>query len=714
MRALVPACVTWLTLSAAAAAGTPAEEAATVPYPFAASDYCATEHPDAFFERFQAGVGRGDIPDPSWRAQVAVRGRKPFVFGGGETRSLERRDLFLYEDSDRLLVSSFSDNDLFLFMGEATAALLAEHGDNFDFVAFWINFQADHQIGAAFYLGLENLTDGLGLNSFIRRPAFGVPGDNVEGWVMMWNVHNWAPGSGQDAGFTRLVLGQEFEHRWAMFLDPVAGGRVLQGDNGGCGRSSHWSFRVDGQGSGMEIAEWVGVSPAQRQNGTIRFNTDIEGVFSPTDLYLMGYLSPEEMDARNSEFRFMDDSNCFGNYNGPVFELTAGRIIQGNGARNPSSVDAQKHFRVGWIMVHLPESPPSTNEINRALGIMEQHQIDWYNGTLGVGTISASVRGSLGGDFDGDGDVDLTDYDSFGGCFSGAAGVSEAPGCGVFDDDLDGDVDLLDYGTFTRAFTGDCGVAFAVQPSDETACLGGPATLSVATDGVAFGFQWTHNGIPIGGATSSSLTIPSVSGNDVGEYRVTASGDCAMTHSEIAVLDLHAPPVVTVQPQSVGVCDAGSGAFSVEAAGVEPLSYQWQRNGANIPGATGSTLLVEDVGADDLGAYRCVVTDSCDIDVVSDAALLEFAGDVTITLQPTGAERCVGDTIGLFTGATGLATFQWFKDDVPIAGATSVFLFIVNASEADSGTYHADAIGPCETLATESAVVTVSVCGGAP
>ena len=78
---------------------------------------------------------------------------------------------------------------------------------------------------------------------------------------MMWTSSNWNSGTSGSADFTMLVLGQEFEHRFAMFLFPLPGGRPMQGNGSSCGRGAHWNFRVDGQGSGMEIPAWVGSSP---------------------------------------------------------------------------------------------------------------------------------------------------------------------------------------------------------------------------------------------------------------------------------------------------------------------------------------------------------------------------------------------------------------------------------------------------------------------
>ena len=60
----------------------------------------------------------------------------------------------------------------------------------------------------AFYMPIFNDVSGLGVGG----------SNEIEGYVMMCNVNSWVPGNGQSANFTRLVLGQEFEHRLAMFL----------------------------------------------------------------------------------------------------------------------------------------------------------------------------------------------------------------------------------------------------------------------------------------------------------------------------------------------------------------------------------------------------------------------------------------------------------------------------------------------------------------
>lgn len=357
---------------------------------------CGYLPPDQWLQEVRAAVGRGEIADPLTRALPLIPDRESSTFrsrGSGLTVD----DIFPYEDSDQLLLTNFSGGELLNLMAEAANELLSVHGDLFDFVGYWVNFTPDHTIGAAFYSGMQSSTTGIGQAPFDNRAAFGLAGEKIQGFVMMWNINSsWQSGAGPGASFTRLVLGQEFGHRFGMFLPDLLDGRRLQGDNGSCGRAAHWNWRVDGQGSSMEISNWVGANPATLAANFVSFNTDIStptdmSVFSYTDLYLMGYVSPAEMDAGNSELRYMDTSSCSGSYSGTISTFSSADIIAAAGARVPDSTNQQQNYRTGWIMIHLPGNAPDQAELQKAVDIHTQHEIDWNFGTLGRGIMDNSL-----------------------------------------------------------------------------------------------------------------------------------------------------------------------------------------------------------------------------------------------------------------------------------------------------------------------------------
>ena len=70
------------------------------------------------------------------------------------------------------------------------------------------------------------------------------------------------------------------------------------------------------------------------------------------------------------------------------------------------------------------------------------------------------------------------------------------------------------------------------------------------------------------------------------------------------------PPIIASQPTGRTVNVGQSATFTVAADGTAPLAYQWRRNGADIPGATGSTHTIEQVATADAGTYDAVVSNA--------------------------------------------------------------------------------------------------------
>jgi len=81
-------------------------------------------------------------------------------------------------------------------------------------------------------------------------------------------------------------------------------------------------------------------------------------------------------------------------------------------------------------------------------------------------------------------------------------------------------------------------------------------------------------------------------------------------------------PSVATQPEDQTVTAGHTVTFSVVAAGTAPLSYQWQKNGANIAGATASTYTTPATTTADNGAQFTVVVSNTAGSVTSDPAAL--------------------------------------------------------------------------------------------
>jgi glucose/arabinose dehydrogenase len=112
-------------------------------------------------------------------------------------------------------------------------------------------------------------------------------------------------------------------------------------------------------------------------------------------------------------------------------------------------------------------------------------------------------------------------------------------------------------------------------------------------------------------------------------------------------------PQITSHPASVTVSAGQPASFGVSASGTAPLSFQWQRNGGDIPGATATTYTLATTSlADDGAVFAAVVTNTAG-SATSNGAVLHVTSNnppvATITSPANQTLYSAGDTIG-YTG----------------------------------------------------------------
>jgi hypothetical protein len=138
-----------------------------------------------------------------------------------------------------------------------------------------------------------------------------------------------------------------------------------------------------------------------------------------------------------------------------------------------------------------------------------------------------------------------------------------------------------------------------------------------------------------------------------------------------------APPTIITQPASRTVTQGQTATFTVTMTGSAPLSYQWQKNGVDISGATGASYTTPATTLADNGStFRVVVTNGAGSTTSQNATLKVNAAPPTpptITTQPTSLTVRVGETATFTVVASGTAplSYQWQKSNVNIPGATS-------------------------------------------
>src|SRR5262245_39628100 len=195
------------------------------------------------------------------------------------------------------------------------------------------------------------------------------------------------------------------------------------------------------------------------------------------------------------------------------------------------------------------------------------------------------------------------------------------------------------------------------DPGNQTVLQGTPATFTVGANGTApLSYQWQRNMVNINGATASSFTLASpVFGDSGAKFRCVVTNAFGSATSNEATLTVNAPPSITQQPTNQTVTQGQTATFTVTASGSATLTYQWQRNQANINGATSSTYTTAaTTSADDGAKFRCVVTNG-----FGNAT----SNEVTLTVLPPAP---VLMTEGNTDSAIALDSVNMMRDPFPL------------------------------------------------
>ncbi|HWH71745.1 MAG TPA: immunoglobulin domain-containing protein, partial [Candidatus Sulfotelmatobacter sp.] len=122
-------------------------------------------------------------------------------------------------------------------------------------------------------------------------------------------------------------------------------------------------------------------------------------------------------------------------------------------------------------------------------------------------------------------------------------------------------------------------------------------------------YQWRCNGTNLPGATNAWLALRDVGLPQAGLYSIVVSNALGAVTSPEARLNV-APFFITTDLTNQ-VRSAGSTvSLSVGVEGSGPIYYQWRFNGADIAGATGATLVLENAQPEQAGSYSVLVSNA--------------------------------------------------------------------------------------------------------
>src|SRR5215469_6420193 len=142
-------------------------------------------------------------------------------------------------------------------------------------------------------------------------------------------------------------------------------------------------------------------------------------------------------------------------------------------------------------------------------------------------------------------------------------------------------------------------------------------------------------------SSTGALTITSTASSSPNSVSLTGTG-----------VAQPAVPTITSQPVNQTVTAGQSATFTVAASGTAPLSYQWQKNGANISGATSSSYSTAATTTSDNGSTYDVVVSNSAGTVTSNVATL------TVSAAPAPAIQVSSSSLNFGNDVVGTATSQ--------------------------------------------------------
>jgi alpha-tubulin suppressor-like RCC1 family protein len=147
----------------------------------------------------------------------------------------------------------------------------------------------------------------------------------------------------------------------------------------------------------------------------------------------------------------------------------------------------------------------------------------------------------------------------------------------------------------------------ARPPAGQVVAFGGSCQLEASISGAApFSYQWSFNGVDLPGATNAVLSLTNVVLTQTGSYAVRVSNAFGVTTSQSASLQV-VPFFITRQPQDATVLVGDGVTFSVGLPDSGPFTFQWQRNGVDLPAETNNTLSLTGLRSTQSGPYAVLV-----------------------------------------------------------------------------------------------------------
>lgn len=220
--------------------------------------------------------------------------------------------------------------------------------------------------------------------------------------------------------------------------------------------------------------------------------------------------------------------------------------------------------------------------------------------------------------------------------------------------------------TASAVVTVNAATSISIQPTVQSACLGGAVSFSVSATGTNLTYQWRKGANNINNATAATYSIASAALTDTGSYSVVITGTCGTVTSQTVVLTVTASLQVTQQPSTVVACQGSSAILTVGATGSN-LTYQWFKGATSLSNTNNDTLYLNNLTLANAGSYTCNITSACGTGTSNAATVTVNAASSTVLTQSI----CAGTTY-TFAGNTLSSAGTYYDTLQNVAGCDSV------------------------------------------
>ncbi len=204
--------------------------------------------------------------------------------------------------------------------------------------------------------------------------------------------------------------------------------------------------------------------------------------------------------------------------------------------------------------------------------------------------------------------------------------------------------------------------------------------------------QWKKDGDDLTGENGASYAITGAGPANIGSYLLFITDDVGTTANSASVQVLVADHLkITADPVGADKAVGTGYTFTVGTSGGFPaLSYQWKRNGDDVPDAADNQLSIASIQPENEGDYTVVVSDAGGDVRTSQPALLHVVGPLTIQQNPQSARAYTGElqkfTVETSGGVLPLQ-YQWRKGGVPLSAPNLYSYTIGSVDSSHAGSY---------------------------